>query len=211
MIIEEPLTAPRRPLWPKITFTCFILIVGASIASILYLHKHTSIEDTNQPDRILVVSRGYEVCSDDYSYSEWIINPFKASDGELFKRFKLSFEHVPKLVNQKCSVVWKNSMLMFGRNVYTDQSEITMLTGCTVKHFGQSLPSMISKAIYGFTGVCTTVQDTVMLCFGIRYDSRQCYQFELVERNFTINSFKIITESLFFHNDGTKIASINGC
>ena len=85
MIIEESLTAPRRPLWLIITFTCFSLIVGASIASILYPRQH--MKDVNQADRILVVSRGYEGSSDDLPL--WIevnstakplliINPFTA-------------------------------------------------------------------------------------------------------------------------------------
>ena len=81
MIIEEPFTASRRPIWLKIT--CFILILGASIPTTLYLRKH--IKHTDQQDRILVVSRGYEGCSDDSPRCAvvnstakplFIINPF---------------------------------------------------------------------------------------------------------------------------------------
>ena len=213
MIIEEPLTAQRRPLWLKITFSCFILIAVASVPSILYLPQHIKV--TNQQDRILVLSKG---CSTVNSTAKplFMINPFTASNDDLLMRFKLSFENVPEAFHHTCSVVWKNSMLMFGGpyslDQYKDQRQIIMLTGCKVEHFEQALPLMVSKAIYGFRGVCTTVQDKIMLCFGIRTNFRQCHQFEieLIGRNVTINSFKTIPESLFVHNYGTKIASING-
>ena len=60
MIIEEPLNVPRRPLWLKIMFTCFILNIGASIPSTLYLRQPVKDEILDRHDRILVVSRGYE-------------------------------------------------------------------------------------------------------------------------------------------------------
>ena len=123
----------------------------------------------------MVIPRGYRGYSDDstevnlVAKSMYIINPFTASNDNLLKSFKLSFESEPeRLLNSFCSVVWKNSMLMFGGSVYAGPHEVTMLTGCKVKHFEQALPLLVSKAIYGFRGVCTTVQDKVMLCFGTR-------------------------------------------
>ena len=81
-----------------------------------------------------------------------------------------------------------------------------------------------------FTGVCTTVQDTIMLCFGKSqwYNQKECHQlkvslnlktpdggritdnFDLIRDNLTIEHFQNITESLYPHGHGAKIASING-
>ena len=227
MVIEEPLNVPRRPPWLKITFTCFILIIGVSVVSIGTKSQHTRNE-------ILVLPRSYEGWAfipiahfNDWKCTKaakslYIINPFSASNDGLFKRFKLSFETEPKFRHHTfCSVVWKNSILMFGgsTNALTSEDvnarQVTMLTGCKVKHFEQALPSMISDHGWfdGFEGVCTTVQDKIMLCFGISENLKQCRQLEigLIGRNFTSRSFKNITESLFFHGAGTNIATINGC
>ena len=135
MVIEEPLNTPRRPLWLKITFICFILIIGASVVSIV-----TKREDIR--NEILVMPSLHNPgCLDDstdvnlFAKSLFIINPLTASNDNLVKSFKLSFESEPKRLRDSfCSVVWKNSVLFFGAispyGEVINPRQITMLTGC---------------------------------------------------------------------------------
>ena len=65
-----------------------------------------------------------------------------------------------------------------------------------------------------FTGVCSNVQDTIMLCFGRHYYQKDCIQlkptFDGKTNKLKFESFKKVTDSLYTHGHGTKIASING-
>ena len=220
MVIEEPFNTSRRPLWLKITFICFILIIGASVVP-------SVIKRQDIRNEILVIPTGYRGCSDDstkinlFAESLYTINPFTASNDSLLKSFKLSFKSEPKRLGLRyfCSVVWENSILFFGEisaeSTHVNPRRVTMLTGCKVKQFEQALPSIVSKHGWfdGYGGVCTTVQDKIMLCFGIFDNLRQCRQLEiaLIGGNLTATSFKSITESLFLHGPiAGPIASING-
>ena len=109
-------------------------------------------------------------------------------------------------------------MVLFGGG-----DQITILSGCefimkpTVWIFNRIEQSSRQPELAwfaDFTGVCTIVQERIMLCFGKRYDQTECYQVKFAFTGKTdepvFESFEKMTDSLYLHGHGTKIASING-
>ena len=214
------------------------MIIGALVPSLLYFrHKFTSTEDQKQgpdskssdsKDLLLVLPTPFYRHQPDNPL--FVFNPFKTSDEDFLTTFNIKYE-IEEEIYPSCSVVWENNMLLFG-------NQITMLNGCklstqyatvwffikkifnfntvfTTKKTKKEEDSLTLLEWYGnFMGVCTTVQDTIMLCFAWHYYQKECYQFKPTfvggTNRLEFKSSRKVTDTLYTHGHGTKIASIKG-